>query len=177
MRPPCPHLPISGRPLTAASIQEVGADRGPAFYQLALECAQSLWLDGVPAQALLLINRAFSADLSGDEPVLTAWPLPYRAVGWLMRMRSEDEFIGNPRRHFQHLATRMVEPRKTLRAWRAWACWALACAVFPDYPADERQLSNESLVEPSTDDIATGLSTFGLSGESVRWKSCLAELR
>ena len=126
MLPPCPHLPLPGRPLTAASMQEAGTSRGAGFYFLALECAQSRWLAGLPAQAVLLLNRALAADLRGDEPVLADWPFPYRAAGWIMRSRAPAQFIGNPRRHFQHLATRMVEPRKELRTWRAWACWALA---------------------------------------------------
>lgn len=170
---PCPHLPVPGRPLTAASVNAAGRDRGPAFYFLALECAQSLWLAGLPAQSLLLINRALSADLHGDEPVLHDWPVPYAAAAWVMRHRDPDHFIGNPRRHYQHLATRMVEPRRELRTWRAWACWAIARVVDPTLPADEKQLTHEGVVEPSWEAIADHLHRLGLPGESTRWREAL----
>ncbi len=170
----CPHLPLPERPLTAASITGAGRDRGPAFYELALECAQSLWLAGLPAQALLLINRSFSADLRGDEPVLRLWPLPYAAAAWVMRHHDPRHFIGNPRRHYQHLATRMVEPRRELRTWRAWACWAMACSLFPELPADEKQLDEEAVVEPSRPAIAAHLERLGLPGEVLVWQQALA---
>jgi hypothetical protein len=169
-RAPCPFLPLPSRPLTAASMHEVAADRGEKFYRLALECAQALWLRGVPAQSLLLINRALGADLHGSEPALAEWPLPYRAAAWVMRARADDQFIGNPRRHYQHLATRMVEPRRELRSWRAWACWHLARLVFPHCPADERQLAHEGVIEPSVAEITLQLSRLGLPGEVQLWQ-------
>ncbi|MCB1087646.1 MAG: hypothetical protein KDM63_11420 [Verrucomicrobiae bacterium] len=145
-------------------------DRGADFYEQALKCAQSLWLQGFPAQSLLQINRALGADLKNGERVLETWPLPYRAAVWVMREREADQFIGNPRRHYQHLATRMVEPRKDQRAWRAWACWHLACRIFPDYPADEKQIAEEGIVEPSREAIIEGLRTHGLPGEVSLWE-------
>ena len=175
MLPPCPHLPLPGRPLTAASMQEAGASRGAGFYFLALECAQSRWLAGLPAQAVLLLNRALAADLRGDEPVLADWPLPYRAAGWIMRWRAPGQFIGNPRRHFQHLATRMVEPRKELRTWRAWACWALARQLLPDDPADEAQLAAEGVIEPTHEAIEAWLDRLGLPGETRWWRAALSD--
>ena len=93
-------------------MKEFGAERGVDFYERALECAQSLWLQGLPAQALLLINRALGADLRAGEPVLERWRLPYEAAAWVMLHRDEGQFIGNPRRHYQHLATRMVESNR-----------------------------------------------------------------
>jgi hypothetical protein len=170
---PCPHLPVPNRPLTAASINQAGRDRGPEFYQLALECAQSLWLTGVPAQALLLINRAFSADLCGDELVVRTSPAPYAAAAWILRHHDPATFIGNPRRHYQHLATRMVEPRKELRTWRAWACWALARAILPDLPADEHQLAHEGVTEPAIAEIAARLDQLGWPGETEAWRAAL----
>jgi hypothetical protein len=167
---PCPFLPVSERPLTAASIHEVHGDRGEGFYRLSLECAQALWLRGLPAQALLMINRAMAADLRGAEPVLEEWPPPYRAAAWIMRARLPDQFMGNPRRHYQHLATRMVEPRRELRQWRAWACWHLARLVFPDDPADERQLRQEGIIEPGVDEISASLFRLGLPGEADHWR-------
>ncbi len=166
---PCPHLPRRDVPLRAAEMKKLGSSRGPEFYFRALECAQSLWLQALPAQSLLLINRALGADLKGSEPVLVDFPLPYEAAAWVMSQRKEDQFIGNPRRHYQHLATRMVAPRKEIRTWRAWGCWYFACAIFPDYPADEVQLQNEAVTEPTREAIFSQLQELGLKGEADLW--------
>jgi len=173
----CPWLPLPTRPLTAASLTAAGGERGAALYLLALECAHALWLNGLPAQSLLLLNRAWSADLRGDEPVLARWPVPYAAAAWVMRHRDPSSFIGNPRRHYQHLATRMVEPRREQRRWRAWACWALARAIEPEWPADEKQLAGECLHEPDEETIAAALRDSGWPGEVVVWQSALADAR
>jgi len=167
----CPFLPPGDAALSAVSMRRVGQDRGEVFYDLALRCAQSLCQRGLPAQAILLLNRAFSADLTGHEPVLREWPPPYRAMRWILEQRSEAHFIGNPRRHFQHLATRMVEPRRELRSWRAWACWAIACEVFPEVPGDLVQLEREGIVEPSMAEIIEQLKIIGLPGEAELWRS------
>lgn len=171
-RPSCPHLPEVSEPVPAAAMKAFrDGDRGADFYVQALTCAQSLWRQGFPAQALLQINRAFGADLRGGEEVLGRWPLPYLAAVWVMRRREADQFIGNPRRHYQHLATRMVEPRRLQRAWRAWACWHLARRVFPGEPADERQLAEEGVVEPTREAIVAGLTAHGLPGELAVWEA------
>ncbi|MEM6279253.1 MAG: hypothetical protein AAF733_07230 [Verrucomicrobiota bacterium] len=168
---PCPFLPETKEPLRAAMMKQCGAERGEAFYLLALQCAQSLWLQGLPAQSLLLMNRAFSADLTGKERVLDDCPLPYSAMVWVMKNRRKEDFIGNPRRHFQHLATRMVEPRKELRSWRAWACWWFSCRIFPDFPADEDQIREEGIIEPTGEEIAHSLVRVGISGECHCWET------
>jgi hypothetical protein len=151
----------------------VGEDRGEACYLLALTCAQALWQKGLPAQAILMLNRAFSADLRCDETGLTDWPPPYAALRWILEHRREEDFVGNPRRHFQHLATRMSGPRPEVRSWRAWACWAIACAVNPDDPADEKQIAEEGIVEPELAAIAESLARLGWSGELDAWKEGL----
>jgi hypothetical protein len=166
---PCPYLPIPVHPLNSEHTRRLGRERGPAFYLAALEYAQSLWLQGFPARSLLLINRALGAELSGSETILQDWPLPYAATAWVMKHRREDQFVGNPRRHYQHLATRMVEPRKALRTWRAWACWHMACTIFPEYPADEKQIAEEGLIEPDKARILRHLDNLGLSGEATLW--------
>lgn len=173
---PCPFLPSVDAPLRAAEMKRFGQGRGEEFYRQALAVAQSLFLQGLPAQSILLINRAFSADLRGEEEILEEFPLPYRAMAWVMANRREEHFVGNPRRHFQHLATRMVEPRKELRSWRAWGCWRYACLIFPDYPADEKQLAEEGVVEPTENEIESALSRLGVPGEAALWKETLAEI-
>ncbi len=169
--PPCPFLPVPDRMLTAACLHEFGQDRGADFYFAALSYAQSLWLQGFPARALLLVNRALGCELGGTEPVLAAWPLPYRAVTWLLRHRRTDQFIGNPRRHWQHLATRMSGPRAELRTWRAWACWSLARVVMPDLPADGEQIVREGVREPQEEELAAQLARLGLPGEVDEWRA------
>ncbi len=173
----CPHLPLIDAPLRASVMRRFGKhNRGGEFYRAALETGQSLWLQGLPAQALLQINRAMGAELTGDEAVLKEWPIPYAAAAWIMRGRVDSQFIGNPRRHYQHLATRMVEPRKELRTWRAWACWALACRIFPEMPADREQIERESVIEPGVDQIAGRLGDLGVAGEDVAWTTQLSRV-
>jgi hypothetical protein len=173
--PPCPHLPVPEGILTAASLHAHGESRDAEFYLAALKYAQSLWLEGFPARALLLVNRALGCDFAGDEPVLSEWPLPYRAVAWLLRNHLPGQFIGNPRRHWQHLATRMSGPRAEIRTWRAWACWQLARLAMPDQPADEEQIARENICEPSEVEIALHLARVGLTGETALWRAAQAE--
>ena len=146
---------------------------GVKFYEQALKCGQSLWLLGLPAQALLMLNRALGADLKGGELILEEWPLPYAASAWVMMQRTEDQFIGNPRRHYQHLATRMVEPRKAQRTARAWACWFMACQIFPDYSADEKQIAEEGVKEPTREKIVMMLDRSGFEGEVEDWEQAV----
>lgn len=173
----CPFLPSPDRVVSAFEIRALGKDRGPTFYFLALEYAQTLWRSGLPAQSLLLINRALGADLRTGAPVLAEWPLPYAAAAWVMRERAEEQFIGNPRRHYQHLATRMVEPRRELRTWRAWACWHLSRLVYPSYPADEKQLAEEGVAEPTLSQIEDRLSALGIEGEVTLFHGAIAVAR
>jgi len=154
----------------------LGEDRGAGFYLAALHYAQSLWLQGFPARAILLCNRALGAELNSSEPILRQWPLPYLAVGWLLRNHLPDHFMGNPRRHWQHLATRMSGPRSEVRTWRAWACWRLACAAMPHLPPDEKQLALEAVREPGEEEIAGHLERLGHPGEVGLWRQVLEEL-
>ena len=172
---PCPHLPVPIEPLTHRIMSPFRKERGEAFYETALTYAGSLWLQGLPARSLLLINRALSADLKGDEPILDTWPLPYAAVRWILGNRPdnlETHFIGNPRRHYQHLATRMVPPRKPQRQWRAWACWYIAAKVLPEteFPGDALQIREEGVLEPSFQDISEGLESHGITDERTIWE-------
>ena len=169
--PPCPFLPGVEEPLDHVCMKPFRIDRGPGFYEQALGYAASLWRQGSPARSLLLINRAFGADLHGDEAVLDCHPLPYAAVDWIIANRPDGLFIGNPRRHYQHLATRMVGPRKGLRTWRAWACWAIACRhLSPDeFPADNKQMAEEGIVEPGHRKIESRLRELGHPGEVETW--------
>jgi hypothetical protein len=173
----CPFLPLPEHPMTAAVMKRHGEDRGPDFYLGALTCAQSLWLQGLPAQAILQLDRALAADLSAEADILSVHPLPYAPMAWLLRHRRPDQFIGNPRRHFQHLATRLTGPRAEVRCWRAWACWWMSRIIDPTLPADEEQLAQESITEPTLTEIESSLNRFGHAGEVALWRRVISELR
>ena len=176
MNPPCPFLPLIDRPRTAADVNAFPkGERGAAFYRACLEYAQSLWQKGFPAQAILQCNRALSVPLADDEPVLREWPLPYQALAWILLNRPADQFIGNPRRHWQHLATRMVEPDKALRTWRAWACWYLSKVILPEkeFPSDLKQIREEGVVEPTFEEIFHHLGQWSPADDLATWQHAL----
>jgi hypothetical protein len=168
--PPCPYLPPAPGTMDAGALTAHGDERDAAFYLTALTYGQYLWRQGLAARAILKLNRGFGADLRNDDPVLREWPLPYLALGWVLRHAPPDVFLGNPRVHFQHLADRMNEPRRDQRRWRAWACWALTCRVRPEFPADP----NHEVDEPNLDLVATKLDAHGLTGEADVWRAALA---
>lgn len=172
---PHPLLPPIDRVYRAEEINAFGKDRGPAFYETCHGYAQSLWRIGFPAKCILLLNRALSSPMGGTEPVFQKLPLPYQAMAWLLLNRPEGQFIGNPRRHWQHLATRMVEPNKELRTWRAWACWYLAKEILPEaeYPGDVEQIREEGVVEPSQADILAQLTRLSPADDVERWQAAL----
>ncbi|MCB1224479.1 MAG: GNAT family N-acetyltransferase [Verrucomicrobiales bacterium] len=176
---PCPWLPAIDRPHTAADLKPHGKTRDATFYAAALRYAQSHWRAGFPAQAILQCNRALACPLPGSEPVLQEFPLPYQALLWILLHRREGQFIGNPRRHWQHLATRMVEPHKDLRTWRAWACWYLAKTVLPaiEFPPDIQQIRQENLAEPEFTTIRQQLDRLSPADDTARWLEALAEAR
>lgn len=171
--PPCPLLPPIDRALTAADSRELGSDRGEAFYAFCHRYAQSKWMSGLPAQALLQLNRAMSADLRGDEPVLETRPMPYGVMAWILEQRPDQrgQFMANPRRHWQHYATRMSGARAELRTWRAWACHTIATRILPadEFPDDEKQIAEEKVAVPSLDEILEKLRALGLPGEADLW--------
>tara|TARA_B100000902_G_C26491868_1_gene519706 strand:+ start:150 stop:515 length:366 start_codon:yes stop_codon:yes gene_type:complete len=121
MNEACPLLPQISKTIRAADSRELGSNKGLPFYRLCLEYSQSKWIQGFPAQALLQLNRAMSADLEGDEKYLKKQPIPYSSIRWILAQRPDNkgQFLGNPRRHWQHYASRMSGPRAEVRIWRA----------------------------------------------------------
>ncbi len=105
-------------------------------------------------------------ELTGAEPELVRWPMPYAAMAWFLAHTPPDVFTGNPRVHFQHYADRMNEPRRAQRQARAWACWAIARRVRPELPGDPKH----PVREPSEAEIAVALDTAGLAGETQLWQ-------
>jgi hypothetical protein len=76
--------------------------------------------------------------------------------------------MGNPVRHYQHLASRMSGPNKELRSWRAWACFHLAEKVLPadEYPRDDRQIEQENLLIPDWQKTISEIQERGIVGEA-----------
>jgi hypothetical protein len=168
----CPHLPTPREGMDWSHFRVHGIRRDGAFYRTAIEYGHFLWSRGLPARAILCLDRALGSNLSGNEPVLAEWPLPYRAMAWFLANSPQDVFIGNPRVHFQHLADRMNEPRRDQRAARAWACWVIARAVLPHLPGDPRH----RVVEPTEESVARSLELHGIAGEVALWRSVLADV-
>lgn len=152
VNPPCPWLPEISGFHDYTLTRRHGDSKGAEFYQDALRYAQSQWIAGKPAQAILQLDKAWMADLLPEDPVLIDFPPPYRALVWILRNSAGDGcgYLGNPVRHFQHLASRMSGPRAAIRSSRAWLCFHLAETVLPApiRPRDGRQLAREGLWIP-----------------------------
>ena len=149
----CPFLPAVEDRLGVETTRRHGDSRGEDFYLDALRYAQSQWQVGKPAQAILQLNKAFSADLNGDAEILKSWPWPYLAMEWILENAADGSkgFMGNPVRHFQHLATRMSGARREARIERAWKCFHIARRVLQergDFPKDGRQMAREGIFIP-----------------------------
>ena len=168
-REACPLLPEAEEVLTAEATAVFKRDYTVDFYHASLRYAQSLWLEGKAAQSLLQLNKSFMAELDGTEEILGHWPLPYAAKRWVMLNCPPGEFLGNPVRHYQHLATRMSGPRTELRRWRAWGCFHLAESILPveSNPRDEHQIADERIVIPSVEQVLESLERLGLPGEGA----------
>ncbi len=161
----CPWLPGIDEAHDHRITRRHGGERGGAFYQDALRYAQSQWRLGKPAQALLQLDKAWMA-----EPVSACEAAPYRALMWILaRSRAGDcGYLGNPVRHFQHLASRMSGPRSELRSLRAWICLHLAERVLPrpEYPRDGRQITRDGLWVPGWRASLARLYRLGNPGEA-----------
>ena len=168
MNQPCPYLPSCGRPLSWRDLAECREEGGAELYRLCLEYGQQLWLDGLPARALLAVDRALYCDVAGSAEVLQAYPPPYAAIRWLVSQPS-DAFTGNARVHYQHLADRVRGERADIKKWRAWAAWALVRQACPELPSDPKHI----VLEPSYAEIANGLTHYGVAGETATWKAAV----
>lgn len=146
-----------------------GGAKSAEFYLDALRYAQSQWIAGKPAQAILQLNKAWMADLAGDEPELLGNPPPYQALAWILGNASNGQcgYLGNPVRHFQHLASRMSGPRSEIRAWRAWVCFHLAERILDraEFPRDGEQITREGLWIPSDQRASGEVARHGWPGE------------
>lgn len=165
-----PYLPKTSNDLNASHTRNFRIECGERYYLNCLELSQSYWLQNKQAQAILQINKAFMADLNS-----IVFQLPYMALAWFLNNRKSNYFLGNPVRHFQHLASRMSGPRKELRSWRAWACFYIAQNILPKgrYPRDEEQIRIEFLIIPKCSDVISMLNKIGLKDEGSQFKLSL----
>ena len=141
-----PHLPEASPDLGPCHTRQHRTKAGFVFYRACLEFSQSLWLQEKPAQAILQLNKA---SMIPDRAA------PYPALVWFLAHRRDHLFIGNPVRHFQHLASRISGDHAKLRSWRAWACFHLAEISLPcsDFPRDRKQIDQEQLRIPVFSEI------------------------
>ncbi len=171
MAAPCPYLPAVKRNLSWRDLNALRDNQGAELYQLCLEYGQQLWLEQLPARALLAVDRALYCDVPAKALCLKLNPLPFAAIGWLVAQPT-IEFTGNARVHYQHLADRVKGERAAQKKWRAWAAWAIVCQVRPDLPSDPKH----EVVEPSLNEIKSGLETHGIAGEVDAWLQAHAVL-
>lgn len=148
-------------------------ERGEQFYLTCLKYGQHLWRQRLPARAILCLDRAWAAKLTGHELALKQWPLPYQALIDILLQAPLDAFLGNPRVHFQHYADRLGPPRQEQRKWRSWACWALTRKACPDLPGDPKH----SVHEPTIDQIEAALNQHGIPRETTLWLQTLSNTR
>tara|TARA_B110000908_G_scaffold156561_1_gene195854 strand:- start:2913 stop:3449 length:537 start_codon:yes stop_codon:yes gene_type:complete len=157
INPPCPHLPEIYTPLPITHARKHRESCGSDYFQACLELAQSLWRSGSPAQAILQLDKSFMAQTTKNLP------LAYHAILWVIQNTPDDQFLGNPVRHFQHLASRMNmnQPSAELRIWRAWACLHLGekCSTI-NYPRDTEQIKKENLTIPSIEQTLQEISAL-----------------
>lgn len=168
---PNPHLP-NGRVVCKESptqhTRRWREECGQNYHHACLELAQWFWLQQKPAQAILQLNKSMMAEYGQQiDP-----GRPYRALIWFLENPTKGAFIGNPVRHFQHLATRMSGPRATMRTWRAWACFYLAKEILKESeaPLDKEQLEKENLALPSVEEVYQNLLQHGFENEASLWK-------
>jgi hypothetical protein len=168
----CPFLPKPQRHYSWRDLAEFREQQGEELYERCLEYGQQLWLNHLPARALLAVDRALYCPMPAEAKILHLWPLPYRAIGWLVNQPTQ-QFTGNARVHYQHLADRVRGEQADLKKWRAWAAWAVVRKVRPDLPGDPRH----AVREPPFEEILQGLKSFGLPNEPAWWQQAMDGIR
>ncbi len=138
-----------------------------AFYLIALSYGHYLWLKGYSGRAILAITQALYANLPAEAEVLREWPLPYRALHWIVANHPSQDYPGNPRVSFQHQATRLRGERQALLRTRAWAVWKIICSAKPELPADNTQV----IKPPTRREIKQRLVKYGHLNEVQIWQS------
>jgi hypothetical protein len=168
---PCPYLPSGQKKLSWRELNALRDDQSEELYLLCLEYGQQLWLENLPARALLAVDRALYCDVPADAECLKHYPLPYAAIGWLVSQPTE-QFTGNARVHYQHLADRVKGDRAAQKKWRAWAAWAITRRARPDLVAD----ADHVVTEPTPNEIRQALQLHGIKGEVETWEKAIGSI-
>ena len=154
------------------NLKELRGGNIEVFYLAALSYGHYLWLKGYSGRAILAITRALYANLPAEAEVLREWPLPYRALHWIVGNHPSQDFPGNPRISFQHQATRIRGDRMALRRTRAWAVWKLICSAKPELPSDTTQ----GIKQLTCDEIEKRIVKHGYPNEVQIWHSAFMAL-
>ncbi|MGC9450551.1 MAG: hypothetical protein ACP5I4_03815 [Oceanipulchritudo sp.] len=163
--PICPRLPLPVGPMTYRDLR-AAKDRGAQiFHQAALRYAHFLWLENMPARAILALCRALYLEPS-ELPGGTA--APYGAYAWILRQYRGGGFLGNPRISFHHQATRM-DSRMVLFRQRAWAMWQITNRIRPELPPEAGCVEQP----PPPDRLADYLNRRGLPREGEQFQAAL----
>lgn len=171
---PCPLLPKVNQSLPITHTRKFRPACDSSYFLACLHLAQSLWRSGSPAQAILQLDKSMMAS-STEEPL----DYPYAAILWIINNAPSDQFLGNPVRHFQHLASRMnhSQPNAQTRVWRAWTCLHLTEQLIPEatniYPRDNSQIEKESLIIPTMKDTLLQLQKHGSNQETTLIRTLL----
>ena len=172
--PACPLLPEPEGRMSWRDLEAAKAADEATHYLTCLRYARQLWEDeGLPARALLAVDRGLFCELPSGHPFLARHPLPYAVVGWMVAQDVGEAFLGNPRVHYQHLADRVRGRRESLIRWRSWAAWAVVRRVRPSFAADPRH----EVREPSDAEIEAGLRQHGIEGEPATWRAALTSVQ
>jgi hypothetical protein len=151
------------------SLRDARGQDAESYYLSALRYGNALWEIEQSGRAILAITRALYTDLPEEAAVFKDWPLPYKALRWIVATHPSVDFPGNPRVSFQHQATRMRGRRAPLLRARAWAVWALIREAKPELPGD----ASQNIEEPVLEDIFGQLKLHGHSTEPAIWQKAL----
>lgn len=168
---PSPHLPTPTKTYSWRDLAEWRENQGPELYLACLEYAQQLWMGDLPARALLAVDRALYCEVPAGHAVLTKHPYPYAVIAWMVKQPTE-EFTGNARVHYQHLADRVRGPKSEIKKWRAWAAWAVVCQHRPDLSSDPLH----EVTPPTLEEITEGLNTWSIQNEVDVWQAAMKRL-
>jgi hypothetical protein len=166
---PCPFLPIAGESMSYRHLRTHNPhvpESAQAFFTAACRYANYLWMQNLPARAILALCRAIYVD---PRLLDRKTRQPYAAYVWMLQHAHGDSFLGNPRFSFARQATR-VPDSEHLKSRRAWALWYLTRDTRPELPADPAVFENP----PDIETLAAYLNRHGLRGEGDCLRDCLA---
>jgi hypothetical protein len=164
----CPLLPAAEGRMSYRHLQmhsPHSPESAQAFFMAACRYANYLWVQDLPARAILALCRALYVN---PRLLDKATRQPYAAYAWMLREARGDSFLGNPRFSFARQATRVPEIQH-LKSRRAWALWYLTRRIRPELPADPEVPENP----PDRDALIDYLNGHGLAGEGDCFRSCL----